>query len=1161
MANLLLIGGSRSWSADLPSALRVYGVEPGVSRWVETPAACGIALLEAEWDVALCFADGTSLIPAVAPLLEHADRPQLVVVTEAPSAALTAEALRHGASLCVMPADIEPLAESVRRAVHAAGLRRRQRHVALFDEGQRIVLERIAQGAPLPQVLDLIVGLVEGREQGLICSVLLLDDATQTIRLGSAPHLPAPYNRAIDGLRIGPSAGSCGAAAFRGEVVIAQDIATHPNWEAYRDIALPYDLRACWSTPIFSPEGKVLGTFAMYHRAPHRPTDEERGWVAMATRLASIAILRDRDVQEIRRSEARFRQLLQTTLEGVITVDRNSITTFVNQRMAEMLGYSMEELLGRNITPLIHPEDQQFVFDKVQKRLAGYSGQYTTRFLKKNGDVLWVIVAGSPITSDGAVVGALAMITDITELKRAEAAQLERDAQFRAIFENAALGILLVGGDGRVLQVNTAFARFVGRTPAVLVGARFDDFVQQEGPPAGLGSDTQFVRADGAQVWGKVSRSPGLGGERQASVVIVEDVTESRAREAAVRSEELVRRMIYDAVSDIIFSIAVEPGGRYRFVLVNPAFLKATGLAEDHVVGRLVEEVIPPASLAAVRDRYREAVRERRTVRWEEVSEYPSGTRHGDVAITPVFDAAGVCTNLVGTVHDVTPRREAEAKIAKQAELLDLAKDAIIVRGTDDVVRFWNAGAMRLYGWTSEEAVGRSILELIYHDTGAYAEARRHIVAHGEWSGEIKQWTKSGRELVVETSWTLVRDAEGRPEAVLAINTDVTDKKRLQAEVALAQRMDSLGVLAGGIAHDFNNLLSAIIGHLGLAIRELPPDHRTRRRLDTVREAANRATDLVKQILTFSRRHEPRRSPARLQPIVEEALKLLRSTLPAMMDIRTQFAPEAFDVLVDSSQIHQVVMNLGTNAAHAMGSHGALEVRLAPVTWTSRLTGIASEAPPGRYMRLSVRDNGCGMDEATILRIFDPFFTTKNAGGGTGLGLFVVLGIVKEHGGVINVTSRPNEGSMFEIHLPEALSATRETGQSPSLHAMRGHGERLFIVDDEASVVAFLAETLAGLGYEVSSFTDPNAALNVFKGNPTGVDALVSDYAMPGMTGTELARAFHLLRPPLPIFMTSGYLRPDEAEEARRAGVQAVLQKPDFIEELARKLVERFAPA
>ena len=1036
MTNLLLIGGSHAWSSGLSAALRAHGVGPTASsRWVETPDACLAALAEVEWDVAICFAEGASLPAAVAPLLEDVERPRLFVLSEVPSAHLAAEVLRHGASLAVLPVDEQELAEAIRGAAHASAVRRRRRRAALFDEGQRHVLERIAQGAPLPEVLALIVGLVEGREDDLVCSVLLLDEASQTVRHGAAPRLPDEYNRAIDGLRIGPTAGSCGAAAFHGKEVVAEDIASHPNWAPYRDLALPHGLRACWSTPIFSPDGKVLGTFAMYYRAPHQPAKEEREWVAMATHLASVAILRDRDVQAIRLSEERL----------------------------------------------------------------------------------------------------------------------------RAIFENAALGILHLDADGRVMQANVAFARFVGKTPQEIAGARFIDFIHPVGPHGELRGEVRFVRADRAQVWGKITRSAvGPGGETQANVVTVEDVTESRALEAAILAEARVRGMIYDAVSDVIFYIAVEPQERYRFVLVNPAFLKATGLVAADVVGRLIDEVIPAASMPLVRERYGRAIHERRTVRWEEMSVYPSGTKYGDVAITPLFDAAGVCTNIVGTVRDVTDRKQADAKIAEQAALLDRAKDAIVLRGIDDVVRLWNAGAVRLYGWTREEAVGQPIVDLLYRDTRAYREARRTVAEQGEWSGEIRQWTKDGRELVIEASWTLMRDAEGRPDAVLAINTDITEKKRLQGQVALAQRMDSLGTLAGGIAHDFNNLLSAMIGHLRLALRELPSEHRTRQRLETIQTAAERATDLVKQILTFSRRHEPRRAPTRLRPIVEEALKLLRSTLPAMMEIRTDFAPDGYDVLADASQLHQLMMNLGTNAAHAMGSHGVLEVRLEPMTLTEKLVGVAGEAPPGRYMRLTVSDNGRGMDEATIARIFEPFFTTKEAGRGTGLGLSVVLGIVKEHGGMINVSSRPDQGSSFEIHLPEAPSAAQTARPALSLNDLPGHGEAVFIVDDEASLVAFLTETLAGLGYWVSGFTDPIAALHMFSADPRSADALVCDYAMPGLTGTELAAAFHSLRPELPVFLTSGYLRPEEAEEARRAGVHAVLHKPDFVDELARLLYERF---
>ena len=400
-----------------------------------------------------------------------------------------------------------------------------------------------------------------------------------------------------------------------------------------------------------------------------------------------------------------------------------------------------------------------------------------------------------------------------------------------------------------------------------------------------------------------------------------------------------------------------------------------------------------------------------------------------------------------------------------------------------------------------------------------------------------------------------MRDAQGRPEAVLAINTDVTEKKRLQAEVALAQRMDSLGTLAGGIAHDFNNLLSAIIGHLRLAARELPPEDRARQRLETVRAAADRATDLVKQILTFSRRHEPRRAPTRLQPIVEEALKLLRSTLPAMIRIRTQFAPEACDVLADASQVHQVVMNLGTNAAHAMGSHGLLEVKLAPVTLAERLAGIAGEAPPGRYMRLTVRDNGCGMDEATITRIFDPFFTTKEAGRGTGLGLSVVLGIVKDHGGELYAWSTYGNGSTFTLELPIRHEVEAEEVQP--VRASEGNslrGKQILVIDDEIHITELISDVLVRQGARIDMANSGTEGFEHVK--KKNYDVIICDQRMPGLSGQRLYRLVEALNPELRhrfLFATGDVVNSQTRKFFAQAGVQYI-RKPFRIQELVEAI-------
>jgi PAS domain S-box-containing protein len=475
---------------------------------------------------------------------------------------------------------------------------------------------------------------------------------------------------------------------------------------------------------------------------------------------------------------------------------------------------------------------------------------------------------------------------------------------------------------------------------------------------------------------------------------------------------------MYGAVADIVFYIGVEPEHRYRFLSVNPAFLKATGLPEHAVVGRLVSEVVPEPSRAVVQGNYDRAIRERKVVTWDEMSTYPAGVRYGEVSVTPIFDADGQCTNLLGTVHDVTERRLAQERMAEQAALLDKAKDAILVRDLNGVVRHWNLGAERLYGWSREEAIGRNVRQLLYRDPTAFENGQRQAIETGEWSGELTQYTRDGRALTVEGRWTLLSDPDGQPKSILAINSDVTERKLLEAQIVRAQRLESLGTLAGGIAHDFNNILTAIVGNLDFARRTITTAHPAQEALAEAERASTLAAQLVQRILAFSRQQEPRRAPVRLPQLVQETLKLLRSAVPSQV-IETRFADDVPEILADPTQIQQVIMNLGTNAAYAMRRrNGVLRVQLDRATLTRRLIAGTSELAEGDYARLIVSDSGAGIDGPTLERIFDPFFTTKPEGEGTGLGLSVVHGIVKNHGGGIVVESTPGRGTTFSVYFP-----------------------------------------------------------------------------------------------------------------------------------------------
>ncbi len=1034
-----MIAGRDGDTAWLAEALRSGNYAPDCVR-ADDEAGARAALGQGPWDVVVCMFDGARSPSGLRALRDRCDGvdPALIVVADAFEDAAEA-AQRLGGTVCLRARGFGHLGPALERALRQRDQLAARADARALDLAQFTVLEHVAAGRSLAEVLEEIVLLVERQGDGMLCSILLVDAEAGQIRHGAAPHLPRELIEGIDGAVIGPHEGSCGASAYSGEVVVIEDIGTHPNWTRYRQLALPFGLRACWSSPIrVASEGQVLGTFAMYYRETRSPTARERSWVARATYLAAIAISRDRAERAARRADARYRQIVDTTFEGVCLLDDRARILFVNRRAATMLGHSPDDLVGRGLLEFMDEPSRHAARATFIERLRSHDEQFELSFRRDDGTVFPTIVTGSPVRDESRrVVGALAMLTDITAIKRTQEALRRSENELRVVFENAAIGMALVGEDGRMLKTNAALQQFVGRDERELTAMTFFELAHPEdvardrelaasfttGARASYHAEKRFIRKDGAVLWGRLAvstvkkRHQGAPG---AVIAMIENITARREMEAAVRSSERLRALMYGAVSDVLFYLGVDADGRFRFLSVNPAFTGATGLAENEVVGRPIDEVIPEPSLSVARANYRRAIDERRTVTWDEATPYRAGLRYGEVSITPLFDGAGACTNLLGTIHDVTGRRLAEQRLAAQAALLDKAHDAILVRGLDGVVRYWNQGAERLYGWSGAEAVGRDIRDLVYRDRALFDDVQRQLVEAGQRSGEIVHFSKAGRRLIVECSWTVIADEGALPE-VLVINTDVTARKSLEAQVLHAQRLESLGTLAGGVAHDFNNLLTVINAGVSFALAELAPEHRAREALWQAGQAASRGTALVRQLLTFSRREETKRVRQKLQPLVTEALGFLRVSFSGGIRLETSFDPAAPDVLADATQIHQSVMNLGTNAAHAMArTGGVLEARLDRVVLERPLTARTGVLPPGTYARLTVRDTGTGMDAATLDRVFDPFFTTKSAGEGTGLGLSVVQNIVRNHEGGIVVTSAPGRGSAFELYFPAA---------------------------------------------------------------------------------------------------------------------------------------------
>ena len=401
------------------------------------------------------------------------------------------------------------------------------------------------------------------------------------------------------------------------------------------------------------------------------------------------------------------------------------------------------------------------------------------------------------------------------------------------------------------------------------------------------------------------------------------------------------------------------------------------------------------------------------------------------------------------------------------------------------------------------------------------------------------------------------------PPLIGGISFDVTEIKRneelrtrLEAQLRQAQKMEAIGTLAGGIAHDFNNILAAIIGYTELSLVGLPDDHQAAWNLQQVLKASQRARGLVRQILSFSRQSEQELQPVEIGPLVKEALKLLRATLPVTVEIRKSILPSEGRVLADPIQIHQMMMNLCTNSAQAMEKKGGiLEVELKEV---DLVTGsVPLEHPdlsPGRYQVLEVSDTGQGMNTQTLERIFEPFFTTKRRGRGTGLGLSVVHGIVKACGGAIAVGSEPGQGSVFRIYLP-ILAGEEEPRPVEAGEELVPLGtERVLFVDDEAPIADLGRRILEYLGYQATVVTSARQALQVFEADPDFYDLVITDQTMPGMTGSEMVQQMLKIRPDLPVILCSGYSAVINPEKARKMGIKRFLMKPLDISEMARAI-------
>ena len=527
-----------------------------------------------------------------------------------------------------------------------------------------------------------------------------------------------------------------------------------------------------------------------------------------------------------------------------------------------------------------------------------------------------------------------------------------------------------------------------------------------------------------------------------------------------------------------------------------------------------------------------------------------------DLLETRVEERTAELARTINALHDeIIKREKGEEERVRLVTAIEQTAEAIFMTDAEWSITYVNPAFERMNGYCMAEVIGLNtrILRSDTHSPEFFTQLREKLRRDDVWSGRITTRKKDGSCYEADTTISAVRDKKGDIINYVTIHRDVTHELRLERELRQSQKMEAIGTLAGGIAHDFNNILTAIIGYTELAQKKTAGDDELTRDLARVQEAGVRAKELVRQILTFSRQGEQERRPVQVASVIEEVFKLLRSTLPTSIEIHQQIdtSPDGATVLADSTQLHQVLMNLGTNAAHAMRDHGGiLTVSLSDVDADPALVSLYPDLPPGPCVRLSISDSGHGMEAAVKERIFDPYFTTKKVGEGTGMGLAVVQGIIKSHGGAITVYSEPGQGTVFHIFLPKISDEI--TPESQVDESIRGGTERILFVDDEKVLAEMGQELLEALGYIVTTGTSSMEALECFRARPDAFDLVITDMTMPGLTGRELARELLAIRPDIPIIMCSGFTEFINASEAKEAGISEFLMKPYLTSRMAQ---------
>jgi len=894
--------------------------------------------------------------------------------------------------------------------------------------------------------------------------------------------------------------------------------------------------------------------------------------------------------KECQQSEQRYRSLFEDALDMIHIVDTDGRIVDANRAELTTMGYSRDEYIGKRLCEIVLPGCESSTTATLKKIFAGDSIQYETSMLTKQGERIDVEVYVTPYMEEGNVVHARAILRNITERKQAEAALADSENRLLEAQSVARFGHYLYDVRQDAWTCSKELDHIFGTDDSTMKNLSIWlevvhpdhlemmlNYFQHDVLARHMAFDKEYKIINlttGQEKW-----VHGLGrlkfdshGEPVEMFGTIHDITERKQAEASLHRKEAEYKALYamlrrmcDNMPDMIWAKDLNN----RYIFTNKALCDNLLHAND-----TAEPIGKTDMFFADRERaeypddpqwhtFGEVCRDSDSITLErgEPGQFDEfGNVRGkflclDVHKAPMLDANGEVAGVVGSARDVTELRETEKHLHKLSTAIEQAGESIVITDREGLIEYVNPAFTKLTGYSAEEAIGQTpgILNSGNQDTSFY-ESMWHVILSGNiWHGKVIDRKKDGSFYPTTLTISPIFDKPGDATSFshfVGIQSDLTRIEDMEHQFHQAQKMEAIGTLVGGIAHDFNNMLAGMTGNVFLAkqhAREMPL---VLQNLANIEQLSYRAADMIQQLLTYARKSMVSMKAMPLTPFIKETLKLLRVSVPENITIVQDICSDTLRVTADSTQMHQVLMNLVSNARDAVEGEDDPRICIGLETWQASEAFLENHAyvTAGSYAHLSVQDNGCGIPEHQIEHLFEPFFTTKEVGKGTGLGLAMVYGAVKTHHGFVEVDSLAGEGSTFHMYLP-LLEPEKET-EASLRHGelVYGHGEMILLVDDEQHIIETGQDVLNVLGYEVLTASDGQQAVDMFEAHSEEIGLCVFDIIMPVMGGDQAANIIRQTHPEAKIIFATGY----DQHLLKGMENETVLSKPFAIEEMSR---------